>query len=178
MSYPVYFLIAFAYIIIGRYLVDNFFQWGKIGTTTKIISTSIILGTGLALLYLGLVYIPTQVFARQGLAKGVISGFKNGGRLGTYYEYKYALDRVYEGGGNFYGENIFEIGDTIDVIYNRDDIPMPNSFGYGPEPGSYLAYTRYMHIIGDWSVRKEYKKYLDKIQSSQGSKSKYLGVMP
>ena len=177
MSYPLYLLICFIYILAGRYIMERFFPYQKLNIRSKIISLLAVLGTMAGLLYLGIIYIPTQIFPREGLAKGIITRFSKGGKAGTIYEYKYTLDRVYVGGGNQPDENL-RIGDTIDVIYDKDDIPMPNSFGYGPEPGSYLAYTRYKHILGDWCVHGKYKKYLDKIQNSKNSKSKYLGELP
>jgi hypothetical protein len=123
-------------------------------------------------------YFGTTTFAREGITKGVLRRYQMDTKSGSYFTYSYTLDREYVG----YTDALegLKLGDTIDVIYDLSDSTRPYSGGFGEEPPSYSAVSRYVPILGIdyWAFKMKYKKYLDKIKSSKDSKNKYLGILP
>ncbi len=168
-------LVWIASNILFGYL-NTFVPYDKLSKKVKVIygisCISFVLGTFLILI----ISIATPTFSNEGITKGVLTRYQSDTKSGSFFYYKYKLDKEYIGNTS-YLKNL-AIGDTIDIIYDKTDSTHPYNGGWDDSPPSYSAFSRYYSLIGDWGYDIKYKKYLDKIKKSGNSKSKYIGVLP
>jgi hypothetical protein len=158
--YPIYLYSVF-------YISNRLFPFDKLSIWGKIVSSITFLGFFIAPIFIIVALMMTQPFSREGLAKGIIVGsydFQRGRNSSSEYKYIYKLEEVNYGTAELTHHKDIDIGDTIDVIYDLDNVT-----------NSYPAFYNYTESLG---LRKSYKKYWDKIASTKGIKSKYVGTLP
>jgi len=168
-------LIWLASCILIVYL-QKFIPYNKLSRSIKVIYGVSVIAFIFGTIFILVISIDTPTFSNEGLTKGVLTRYKDDTRSGSFFWYKYKLDREYIGSTSYY-KNL-AIGDTIDIIYDKADCNRPYNGGWDDSPPSYSAFSRYYSIIGDWGYNTKYKKYLDKIKKTGNSKNKYVGVMP
>lgn len=162
-----YFFLMWLYLFLLRILTKYITDRSYFGTkgTKKISIISLLAVLYFIPVYVFFYYFYGVKFSNQKLTKGVIADYHEYKRTSSIFIYKYHIDGVDSSFEGYLAVNEYlHVGDTIDVIYNADDI----SESFTPSD----KYVPFTDFIG-WNYK--YKKYLDKIKNSGGSKQKYLG---
>ncbi len=157
----IFWFILFAILRIIYEIASDKKFWGASNFVKFIITFILLSAAGLPGIWL-FYYLNLRTFSKEDMTTGVLVHLEKHTKAASVYRYEYKLgDSVFD--GYIKADKYLELGDTVDVIYNKES----RSYSYSPSDKCYP-------LIGNFGFNMRFKKYLDKVQT-ENSQHKYIG---